>query len=96
MAGIGKHDYMACLFLIFCLHFIALSTIFQSMSILFVFYGNLTVDDKRQDQKWLSAHSRVLCIYSYLLFVLIKLILGVRSLGSKACGQISTVLGISI
>lgn len=52
-------------------------------------------DNKRQDQKWLSAYSRLLCIYNYLLFMLIKLILGVRSLGSKACGRISTVLGIS-
>ena len=55
----SPHDHVACLFLIFCIHFIALSIIFQ-----LYFYENSMVDNKRQDLKWLSAYSRVLCIFS--------------------------------
>ena len=42
----SPHDHVACLFLIFCIHFIALSIIFQ-----YYFYKNSMVDNKRSRPK---------------------------------------------
>ena len=42
----SPHDHVACLILIFCIYFIALSIIFQLH-----FYENSMVDNKRQDLK---------------------------------------------
>ena len=56
------HDHIACLFLIFCIHFIALSTFI--VTVVLYFHENFMVDDKLQDRKWLSPYNRVLPIYN--------------------------------
>ena len=57
------HDQtVTCLLLIFCIHFLPLSIISQSLSLNLYFQENFMVNDKLQDRKWLSAYNRVLCI----------------------------------
>ena len=53
------HGHLGCLFLIFCIHFIAFTG-----TVTLYFHENFKVDDKLQDRKWLSAYNRVLCIYN--------------------------------
>ena len=75
------------MFLIFCIHFIALSAILQSLSLcIFTKISWLTINFKIKNGSWLKTKYYAFTI----IFVLIKLTFCVRTLGSRLIAKIGS------
>ena len=78
---------VACVFLIFCIHFIALSASLQSLSLcIFTKISWSTIKFKIENGSWLKTEYYAITI----IFMLIKLIFCVRTLGTQLIAKIGS------